>query len=329
MLQKFLAAFAILALVVASAGTVPAPGSSFRVTLSQPSVVKGSELKAGAYRINIGVEKVTFVSGRTAVDASARSKPEAKNSTPRRSASPRRAERRSYRRSGSAEHPPAWFLIRSSFGGGPSNRPYNHLFTFTINSRGLSGFTRKSSAPAHSGCPSPVTNSTLTARFFRPQLRHNVAAVLRQIHVQDDGPRPELANSGEGRGSDPSPFGTRFPGFEITLSQAPGCRHRRRRSAQEDLPPPSSPRARRQPPSFRSWALAVPRAMPSIGREARRRPAVFAAESLPFHAPKGSSAKNPTVRPFPPTGEQLLAHPRYRIAHRPAPARAAAAPEPP
>ena len=72
MLQKFLAAFAILALVVASAGTVPAPGSSFRVTLSQPSVVKGTELKAGAYRINIGVEKVTFISGRTAVDASAK-----------------------------------------------------------------------------------------------------------------------------------------------------------------------------------------------------------------------------------------------------------------
>ena len=72
MLQKFLAAFAILALVVASAGTVPAPGSSFRVTLSQPSVVKGAELKAGEYRVNIGAEKVTFVSGKTAVDAPAK-----------------------------------------------------------------------------------------------------------------------------------------------------------------------------------------------------------------------------------------------------------------
>ena len=72
MLQKLLPAFAILALVGASAGTVPAPGSSFRVTLSQPSVVKGAELKAGEYRVNLGAEKVTFVSGKTAVDASAK-----------------------------------------------------------------------------------------------------------------------------------------------------------------------------------------------------------------------------------------------------------------
>jgi hypothetical protein len=70
MLQKFLAAFAVLALIMASAGTVPAPGSSFRVVLSQPSVVKGAELKAGEYRVNLGAEKVTFTSGRTAVDAS-------------------------------------------------------------------------------------------------------------------------------------------------------------------------------------------------------------------------------------------------------------------
>src|SRR5436305_12759858 len=72
MLQKFLGTFAILALVMASAGTVPAPGSSFRVKLTQPSVVKGAELQAGEYRVNLGAEKVTFVSGKTAVDASAK-----------------------------------------------------------------------------------------------------------------------------------------------------------------------------------------------------------------------------------------------------------------
>ena len=70
MLQKFILTFAILALVTAFAGSVPAPGSSFRVTLSQPSVVKGANLQAGEYRVNLGAEKVTFVAGKTAVDAS-------------------------------------------------------------------------------------------------------------------------------------------------------------------------------------------------------------------------------------------------------------------
>jgi hypothetical protein len=70
MLQKFLVAFAIMAVVVAFAGTVPAPGSSFRINLSQPSVVRGAELKPGEYRVSLGAEKVTFVNGKTAVDAS-------------------------------------------------------------------------------------------------------------------------------------------------------------------------------------------------------------------------------------------------------------------
>jgi len=70
MLQKFLVTFAILALVMAIAGTVPAPGSSFRVSLSQPSVVKGNDLKPGEYRVNLGAEKVTFINGETTVEAS-------------------------------------------------------------------------------------------------------------------------------------------------------------------------------------------------------------------------------------------------------------------
>jgi hypothetical protein len=69
MIGKFLAAFAILALVVASAGTVPAPGSSYRVNLTQPSVVKGSDLKAGEYQVTIGADKATFVAGKTSVEA--------------------------------------------------------------------------------------------------------------------------------------------------------------------------------------------------------------------------------------------------------------------
>jgi hypothetical protein len=69
MISKFLAAFAILALVVASAGTVPAPGSSYKVTLSQPSVIKGSDLKAGEYQVTVGAEKATFVAGKTTLEA--------------------------------------------------------------------------------------------------------------------------------------------------------------------------------------------------------------------------------------------------------------------
>jgi hypothetical protein len=72
MLHKFLAAFGVLALIIASAGTVPAPGSTFRVNLSQPSVVKGAELKPGEYRVSLGAEKVTFVSGKTTVEAPAK-----------------------------------------------------------------------------------------------------------------------------------------------------------------------------------------------------------------------------------------------------------------
>jgi hypothetical protein len=69
MLQRFLIVFAILALVMASAGTVPAPGSTFRVMISQPSVVKGAELKAGEYKVSMGTEKVTFSAGSTTVEA--------------------------------------------------------------------------------------------------------------------------------------------------------------------------------------------------------------------------------------------------------------------
>jgi hypothetical protein len=68
MLKRFVVAFAILALALASAGTVPAPGSSYKVTLMQPSVVKGNELKAGEYRLNLGVEKVTIVNGKLSIE---------------------------------------------------------------------------------------------------------------------------------------------------------------------------------------------------------------------------------------------------------------------
>jgi len=45
--RSFFVAFAILALALATAGTIPTPGSSYQITLSQPSVVNGVDLKAG------------------------------------------------------------------------------------------------------------------------------------------------------------------------------------------------------------------------------------------------------------------------------------------
>jgi len=69
MFQRFLVVFAILAVVIAFAGTVPAPGSSFRVNISQPSVVKGADLKPGDYKVSMGAEKVTFTDGKITVDA--------------------------------------------------------------------------------------------------------------------------------------------------------------------------------------------------------------------------------------------------------------------
>jgi hypothetical protein len=61
MLKRFVLAFAILGLAVASA-------ESYRVTLSQPSTVKGKQLKAGEYRLNVENSKLTIVSGKESVE---------------------------------------------------------------------------------------------------------------------------------------------------------------------------------------------------------------------------------------------------------------------
>jgi hypothetical protein len=68
MIQRILVVFAILAVVVASAGTVPAPGGSYKITFTQLSVVKGVEFKAGDYRLGIAADKVTITSGKHIVD---------------------------------------------------------------------------------------------------------------------------------------------------------------------------------------------------------------------------------------------------------------------
>jgi hypothetical protein len=61
MLKKFVLAFGILALSVASA-------ENYKVTLSQPTSVKGKKLKAGDYRLNVENTKCTIVSGKESVE---------------------------------------------------------------------------------------------------------------------------------------------------------------------------------------------------------------------------------------------------------------------
>jgi hypothetical protein len=61
MFKKFVLAFAILGLAVASA-------ESYRVTLSQPSTVKGKQLKAGEYRLNVTNSTLTIVNGKDSVE---------------------------------------------------------------------------------------------------------------------------------------------------------------------------------------------------------------------------------------------------------------------
>jgi alkyl sulfatase BDS1-like metallo-beta-lactamase superfamily hydrolase len=61
MVKRFVLAFAILGLAVASAET-------YRVTLSQPSKIEGKQLKAGEYRLNLENSKLTIVSGKQSVE---------------------------------------------------------------------------------------------------------------------------------------------------------------------------------------------------------------------------------------------------------------------
>lgn len=61
MFKRFVLAFAILGLAVASA-------ESYRVKLSQPSKVEGKQLKAGDYRLNLENSKLTIVNGKETLE---------------------------------------------------------------------------------------------------------------------------------------------------------------------------------------------------------------------------------------------------------------------
>lgn len=60
MFKKFAFAFALAALSVASAET-------YKITLFQPSLVQGKELKPGSYRLNVTDSKVEIVQGKQSI----------------------------------------------------------------------------------------------------------------------------------------------------------------------------------------------------------------------------------------------------------------------
>jgi hypothetical protein len=69
MAKNLVVIFAILALAVAFGGTVPVPGGNYRITLTQPSVVKGVELLPGEYRLSITADKITLNNGKQNVES--------------------------------------------------------------------------------------------------------------------------------------------------------------------------------------------------------------------------------------------------------------------
>lgn len=64
MTKKLFAGFVCLAMSIASAAA-----ASYRVTLFQPSVVAGTELKPGDYKVDLQDNKVTIKNGKNTVEA--------------------------------------------------------------------------------------------------------------------------------------------------------------------------------------------------------------------------------------------------------------------
>jgi hypothetical protein len=65
MFKQILLSFAVVGLSVASAET-------FRVTLAQPSVIQGTQLKAGDYKLTVKDASVVIVNGKTKVEVPAK-----------------------------------------------------------------------------------------------------------------------------------------------------------------------------------------------------------------------------------------------------------------
>jgi hypothetical protein len=66
-MKRFVLAFVILALAVATAGTGPSV-HSYTVTLSQATDVNGTKLAAGDYRLTVTNDKATLAKGKVNVD---------------------------------------------------------------------------------------------------------------------------------------------------------------------------------------------------------------------------------------------------------------------
>jgi hypothetical protein len=70
-MQRFVLAFVILALAVATAGTVPG-AHSYNITLAQAVTVNGTQLTPGDYRLTVAPDKVTLAKGKVNVDLQAK-----------------------------------------------------------------------------------------------------------------------------------------------------------------------------------------------------------------------------------------------------------------
>lgn len=67
MLKRFILAFAILAIALATAGTVPG-SHAYTITIIQPTVVNGTQLKPGEYRLLVDVTKVQLKKGKDLIE---------------------------------------------------------------------------------------------------------------------------------------------------------------------------------------------------------------------------------------------------------------------
>lgn len=67
MLTKIMVAFAVLALAVSFAGTVPGARTDFKIMLLQPATINGMDLQAGECRLSLGDAKVTVIQGKQSV----------------------------------------------------------------------------------------------------------------------------------------------------------------------------------------------------------------------------------------------------------------------
>jgi hypothetical protein len=70
-MKRFVLAFVILALAVATAGTVPG-AHSYTITLAQAAIVNGTHLTPGDYRLTVSPAKVTLVQGKLNIDVPAK-----------------------------------------------------------------------------------------------------------------------------------------------------------------------------------------------------------------------------------------------------------------